>query len=326
MCFEDYLEGKPFRILIVDDYEPWRRFAAFTLQAEAGLSVVGEACDGSQAINKAQELQPHLILLDIGLPITNGIAAAREIRRLAPAAKILFASENRSTDIIREALDSGGLGYLYKSDAGTQLVSAVKAVLQGKRFLSDSLICESSHVSIPEHAPKVAQQTCHEIDFYTDENSLLNRVTEFIASALKAGGLVVVVATRAHRESIVQSLRSRTVNIDQAEAQGRYVAVDAVAMLSKVMVDEMPDPVRFKNELSKLVDESSSGREVAIYGEGVEILLEQGNIEAAVAMEKLTNEFGRHYPIHVLCACRLGIAENSIPTDAFERICAQHSM
>ena len=85
---------------MVDDYEPWRSFATRTLQKKSELQVVSEASDGLEAVLKAQELQPDLILLDIGLPTLNGIAAARRILQYAPKTRILFLSEQRSSDIV----------------------------------------------------------------------------------------------------------------------------------------------------------------------------------------------------------------------------------
>jgi DNA-binding NarL/FixJ family response regulator len=95
--------------------------------------------DGLEAVQQAEELQPDLILLDIGLPTLNGIEAARRIRRVSPASRILFVSENRSADIAEEALSTGASGYVFKSDAGSELLPAVKAVLEGKRSISASL-------------------------------------------------------------------------------------------------------------------------------------------------------------------------------------------
>src|SRR5207253_174153 len=132
------LEGST-SILVVHDYEPWRRFVSTTLQKQPKLQVIGEALDGLEAVQKAQQLQPDLILLDIGLPTLNGIEAARRIRELSPKSKILFLSENHSWDIAEEALRTGAGGYVVKSDAVGELLPAVEAVLKDKRFVSASL-------------------------------------------------------------------------------------------------------------------------------------------------------------------------------------------
>ena len=133
------MEGSITSILVVDDYEPWRRFVSTTLQKQLTLQVIGEAADGLEAVQKVRQLQPDLILLDIGLPTLNGIEAARQIRELFPKSKILFLSENRSWDIAEEALRTGAGGYIVKSNAVGELLLAVKAVLEGKRFISASL-------------------------------------------------------------------------------------------------------------------------------------------------------------------------------------------
>jgi len=124
---------------VVDDYEPWRRFLSSTLRKQPDLRTVSEASEGIEAVQQAQQLQPDLILLDIGLPTLNGIEAARRIREVSPTSKILFVSENRSRDIAEQALNTGAGGYVVKSDAATQLLAAVTAVLDSKRFVSASL-------------------------------------------------------------------------------------------------------------------------------------------------------------------------------------------
>jgi len=133
------VDKSPIRVLVVEDYEPWRRYFSTALQKQPELQVIGEVSDGLEAVQKAEELQPDLILLDIGLPTLNGIEAARRIRKVSPASRILFVSENRSADIAEEALSTGASGYVVKSDTGSELLPAVKAVLEGKRFISASL-------------------------------------------------------------------------------------------------------------------------------------------------------------------------------------------
>jgi DNA-binding NarL/FixJ family response regulator len=127
------------RVLVVDDYEPLRHLFVATLGRKPELQVIGELSDGLDAVLRARELQPDLILLDIGLPTLNGIEAARRIREQSPESKILFLSENRSWAIVEEALRTGAGGYVLKSDAGNELLPAVEAVLQGKQFVSSSL-------------------------------------------------------------------------------------------------------------------------------------------------------------------------------------------
>jgi len=143
----------PIRVIVVDDYEPWCRFVRLTLLVQEELQVIGQFTDGPEAIQKSEELQPDLILLDIGLPTLNGIEAARRIRKVSPNSKMLFVSENRSPDIAEEALSTGAAGYVVKSDAACELLPAIKAVLEGKRFIS---ACLAGHFLV---ATGLASQT-----------------------------------------------------------------------------------------------------------------------------------------------------------------------
>jgi len=118
-------------ILLVDDCEPWRQQVRSIFLTRSELRVESEAADGLEAVQKAQELQPDLILLDIGLPNLNGLEAARRIRQVAPKAGILFLTQQNDEDIKRAALSTGAQGYILKTDACTQLLPAVAGVLGG---------------------------------------------------------------------------------------------------------------------------------------------------------------------------------------------------
>ena len=121
------------RILIVDDFEGFRLLFCSLLQQMADLQVT-QASDGLQAIQKAVEIQPDLILLDIGLPKLNGIEVARRVHNLVPAAKILFLSVESDADLIIEALNVGA-GYIHKPRALRDLLPAIEAVLQTEQSL-----------------------------------------------------------------------------------------------------------------------------------------------------------------------------------------------
>ena len=127
------------RLLRVEDHEPFRRCVFWMLANRTELQVIGEASDGLEAVRKAEELQPDVILLDVGLPALNGIEVARRIRKLSPESKILFVSQETSTDVVQEALGVGALGYVAKTNAGIELLVAVQAVSQGRRFVGAGL-------------------------------------------------------------------------------------------------------------------------------------------------------------------------------------------
>ncbi len=131
------------RILIVDDCEPWRRMVFTLLQEVPNWQVICEASDGLEAVQKSRDLQPDLILLDIGLPGLNGIEAGRQIHEVAPGSKILFLSENRCPDVVQEALRIGARGYVVKSEAGHDLLAAVEAVIEDREFVSGRILSGS---------------------------------------------------------------------------------------------------------------------------------------------------------------------------------------
>ena len=126
--------------LIVDDFEPFRRFVRSTLESIRNLQIIGEASDGLEAVQKAEKLKPDLILLDIGLPILNGIEAAHRISRLVPAAKVLFVSQHNDVDVVAAALSNGAKGYVWKQSAQADLLPAVEAVLRGEHYTSSGVL------------------------------------------------------------------------------------------------------------------------------------------------------------------------------------------
>jgi DNA-binding NarL/FixJ family response regulator len=127
-------------VLLVEDFGPFRAFVATLLREKPDVQVVSEASDGFEAVRRARELHPDLILMDIGLPGLNGIEAARRIRELAPRSRIVFLTQEGSSEVVEEALSSGALGYVHKPRVATDLFPAVAAVLEGKQFVSNGLI------------------------------------------------------------------------------------------------------------------------------------------------------------------------------------------
>jgi len=126
------------RVLVVDDVEDWRRSISSMLGAEP-FEITGEASDGLMAVQLAEQLQPTVVLLDIGLPGLDGLKAGAGIRAVAPDAKIVFVSQESDPDIVRAALLLGAWAYVLKSDAAQELVEATHSVVRGEKFVSRSL-------------------------------------------------------------------------------------------------------------------------------------------------------------------------------------------
>jgi DNA-binding NarL/FixJ family response regulator len=127
---------KKLRILIADDHALVRRGAREVLHSQPGWKVVGEASNGSEAVEKAIELKPDVAIVDIGMPELDGVEAVRQIREAVPGTKILVLTMHESDHMVRRALDAGALGYLLKSDLTDCLPKAVKAIAEGKRYFT----------------------------------------------------------------------------------------------------------------------------------------------------------------------------------------------
>jgi DNA-binding NarL/FixJ family response regulator len=128
--------GSVLRILVVDDHEIVRRGICALLSREPDFEVVCDASDGLQAVREAERLQPNIVVLDITMPEMNGLEAATRIREVAPSAEIVFLSQHDSLEIMKEAFRCGGCGYVVKSAASEELVTAVRTVSKKKRYVS----------------------------------------------------------------------------------------------------------------------------------------------------------------------------------------------
>ena len=307
-------------VLVVEDFDPFRRFVCSTLGKRPELQIVGEASDGLEAVHKAEELQPDLILLDIGLPSLNGIEAAQRIRELSPRSEILFVSQESSVDVVQKALSLGAAGYIAKVDAGSELLAAVEAVRQGRQFISSGL---SGH----DFTPTNEISRAHEVEFYSDDEAFVVGFADRIEAALVAGNALIVVATESHRKSLLAKLQEQGVNINAAIEQGRYLALDVDDTLSTFMGDELPDPVRFFRVVDDLIAaaaRSTSGEKsrITICGECASILWAQGNADAAIQLEQFCNQLTKRYEIDILCGFSMSSFYCDEDKQVFQKICS----
>ena len=337
---------KVVRVLVVDDYEPWRRFFCSTLHKRPELKVIGETADGLDAVHRAQQLQPDLILLDIGLPRLSGIEAARRIREVSPKSKILFASDDRSPYVAKELLSTGAVGYVVKMDAVRELLLAVETVLRGEIFVSASLggdyftspvdsqssnnlprVPASRVTTMPRKTSTIGR---HEAEFYSDDLSFLDHLAQFVAVALRGGKAGIVLATESHRDSLLQRLQAQSLDSGSAIEQGRFMVLDVVEVLSQFMVRDMPDPVRFFKLMRNLVETAAGAgkgkpAQVAIFGECAPLLWAEGKAEAAIQVENLGNQLANESDVRVLCGYSLFGLQARMDTQIVKRICAEHS-
>jgi DNA-binding NarL/FixJ family response regulator len=328
------------RVLVVDDYEPFRRFICSTLGKKPQLQIVAEASDGLRAVQKSEELQPDLILLDVGLPTLNGIEAARRIRTLSPNSKILFLSQESSADAAQEAFALGALGYIVKAHAGVELLTAVEMVLEDKQFISrglpdfhsgdtsylQAIDRRSSGEILPARVPEEPRITRrHEVEFYSDDPAFVDGFAQFIEGALTAGNSVIVVVTESHRESLLQKLQEHAVDIHACIERGSYLCVDVGEVLSTFMRDDVPDPTIFFKVADDLITAGARATEgdqsrVSVCGECAPILWAQGKTDAAVQVEQLCSQLTKRYAIDILCGFLLNNFYREEDKQIFQKI------
>ena len=328
----------------MDDFGRWCSVVCSMLQKQPELQVIGEASDGLEAVQKAQELQPDLILLDIGLPKLNGIEAAWRIRKVSTKSKILFVSQESAGEWVREALRAGADGYVVKADAGRELLTAVNAVLRGERFVgsrftdqsftggSDTRATESIRSDrVADLRPQSFQvNSPHSAGFYSHDYCFLEDFTQFIGTALEAGHSAILVATESHRDNLLPRLQAYGVDIGTAIKEGRYMALDAARAVSTFMVDELPDSARFLEVAGNLITAAAKSaigesHRVALCGECDPPLWTIGNGEAAIRMERLWSLVAAQYDVDILCGYPLSSFHGEQDKQIFQEICAEHS-
>ena len=333
------------KVLLVDDFAPFRQSVCSILQGRPEFKIVAEACDGLEAVQIAQELQPGLILLDLALPKLNGLEATHRIRNCAPNAKILIVSTHCSPEHAQQALRIGAMGYVVKSDIGNELLPAMKTALRGDLFVSSSLTgrtlvnpsgkqsarcCQAERQSQRSGRQDIALIRCHEVAFYADDKCLVDGFSRFVEAALTVGNAVIVLATESHHASLVQKLKADGVNIGEAIQDGSYLALDVADTLSNYMTGGRPNLVQFNKAVGDLIARTQKaaagkGGRVVACGEGAPILLRNGNPDAAVQLEYLCNEIASRYDIDILCGYSSDDFQDTQNFHVFERICAAHS-
>ncbi len=126
----------PLRILVADDHHVVRTGLRTLLETESGWEVCAEATNGREAVEKAKELKPDVAVLDISMPLLNGVEATRQIRKLSPKTEVLILTMHDSESLIQEVLGAGARGYILKDDADRSLIAAVKSLRQHKPYFS----------------------------------------------------------------------------------------------------------------------------------------------------------------------------------------------
>ena len=316
-----------YSVLVVDDFEPWRRHVSSTLAKSSRWKVVAEAADGPDAIQKAIELRPELILLDVGLPTLNGIEAARRILATDPSLRILFVSEHQSWEVAEAALCTGARGYICKSDSGRELSPAMDAIVDGRRFVAERLGGRVAENGTDRSSPNSRR---HEALYYANEVQLLDQWASVAEDALSTDATFLLLATASHEEGLRARLQKRGVNVACAAREGRYVALGNKETLSQFMVGDRLDETRFWRAatavmMSVLRGSTAEYPRIVACGECAPELCARGNAEAAIRLEQLWDEVTRTFRLDTYCAYSSDACQCDDAEDVREKICATHT-
>lgn len=329
------------RILVLESFELFQQLLAPILQQRQDWKVIGIVRDEVDAVRLARQLQPDLVVLDIDFQRMNGLKAARQVRTVSRDSKLVFISEESSAGVVREAFRFGASAYVLKQYLSSDLLAAIDAILQEKHFIGRGISDLSFHGIIESndllHTPTGFANTrkpqvvpYHEVQFYSEDSILLDRLTDFIEASLKKGHAAILCASASWRHSVQNVLRARGVDLDELTEQGTFITQGASETLSTFMDSDFPDRTRFLVELGRVITQAGdtargNSPRVALYQECAPLLWSQGKEEATVRLEGLYNELVSHYDVDILCGYSLDYFDDQEDTHLIQRICAEHS-
>jgi DNA-binding NarL/FixJ family response regulator len=203
---------KTVRILIADDHDLMRRGVRTLLEPHPGWEICGEATTGREAVAKAEQLKPNIVILDISMPDLNGVDAAKRIKKASPDTEVLIFSAHYSDQLIREILEAGVRGYIVKSDSDRDLVIAVESLAKKKPFFT-SRATEVMLTSFSEGGPKQDASEPLRDRLTTREREIVQLLAEGKSSKEVASSLNISVKTaETHRANIMRKLQIHTVS------------------------------------------------------------------------------------------------------------------
>ena len=325
------------KVVLVEDHAPFRSLIRSLLEKQDDWELIGEAGDGLAGVHMCLELQPDLVLLDIGLPSLNGIQAARRIRRHIPACRIVFLTQVMSTQMVEEALGLGAVAYVIKAHTASDLVPAMIAARDGRYFVTAD-VDPRKHTNNGKLAPDLSSsgkqtlqpapcEAAHEMHVYPDHPSLESDLASFIKKSLKAGKSVLCLMAPRHRSGIMECLQAQGVDAQAAMAAGRFVPADVGELLPRFMIDGRVDRERLLAVATKLVEslKLNSGAGICSCGEVAPTLWAQGDGEAAVEVERIWNELGKRYAMDTYCTYVADEALCARDPHCYQQLCSVHS-
>lgn len=222
--------SKPITVLLAEDHSIVREGLRTLLQVEGDLKVVGEAASGRQAVELAEKLQPAVIVMDIAMPLLNGIEATRQVLKAAPATRVLMLSAHSDDAYVDQVIALGAAGYLIKQTAASVLPKAIREVAKGKTFFSPSIAKRLDHQNqtTPDRDGLLKKKS---VQLTSREMEVLQLIAEGKANKQTAAELGIGIKTvEKHREHLMEKL-----DIHDTAGLTRY-AISAGIIESSVQV------------------------------------------------------------------------------------------
>src|ERR1051326_2118602 len=304
-------------VVVVDDFEPFRRYVCSALEDRDEIQVVGQAWNGVSALEVAERLRPDLVLLDIALPKMNGLEVAKHLRQLVPASKVLIVSQQFSFDMVEAALRAGALGYIHKLRVGIELLPGINAVRLGRYYVG-GVFSERAHGPMARH----------EVQFVSNDLALQQSFADYITANLKKGTPVIVKTSEKQRSAIWNRLAGAGLDVDRALQTGMLVPIDAAEIISRLFCDGVPEATRFFDIASPLIEtaarKGNPGRppQIALCRHALPTLLDNGGAKA-FRLEGLWNLMARRFGLDILCAYDVDGTERQ--AGILESLRAEHS-
>jgi len=291
-------------VLIVDDHRGVLDSVSAMLARD--FEVAGVAIDGPQALEVAQRVNPHLIVLDINMPGLDGFQTFRALEQQGSRAAVVFLSVFDVEEHVSEAFRCGGHGYVLKSRAARDLPTALRQAHLGRRF-APSL----GTMAMLTHGRG------HDVQVHAGGESLLDDLAAFFDLALQRGDATCVISTAHVRDGLSARLRRRGWPIGGSDRHKRYLTIDAAAGLSRFMRNGLPDRNLLAAIAAGLEDYRRAGVEretnrLTIFGNMSELLVADGNTSGALALERLWHTLTADRPFYTICGfCRSAFEETA---------------